>query len=439
VLGVHQGIGHFLDWQCAGFGIGPRDRCAQLTNISFDVMLRDVFLPLWSGATLCLPPEDLTPDRVLAWLELERISVVHVVPSLAQVWLEQRQGRRLPDLRWVFLAGEPLGESLVRTWREVTATCGLVNLYGPTEATMVKCFYRVPQEPRPGVQPAGRPLPHSQALVLSDGNRLCGVNEPGEIVLRSRFITRGYINAPEEQARHFIQNPFRGDRNDVLYRTGDLGRYAPDGTLMVLGRLDQQIKIRGVRIEPEEVASVLARHPRVTACAVVGRETGAGQALVAYVVTRETGTDAAALRSYLAEHLPAALVPSAFVFLDTLPLTANGKLDHRALPDPDPAEAGTDSERAAPRTPLEEALAELWSEVLGVPRVGIHDDFFNLGGHSLLATRVIARLRTALGIELPLRTLFEVPTVSGLAGAIAERLVVARGEVEATSDSRGLQ
>ncbi|MGH7580731.1 MAG: non-ribosomal peptide synthetase, partial [Gemmatimonadales bacterium] len=425
VLGVHQGIGHFLDWQRTTFAIAPGDRCGQLTNISFDVVLRDVFLPLTSGATLCLPPAELPPDRVLDWLAEERIGVVHVVPSLAAAWLDHAPaGTTLPALRHVFLAGEQLTDTLVRRWRAVlTPACEVVNLYGPTETTMVKCFYRVPAEVPSGMLPVGRPLPESQALVLSGDLRLCGINEPGEIVLRTPFMTRGYINAAGEQSAHFIPSPFSGEPGDLLYRTGDLGRYRPDGTLLVLGRLDEQIKIRGVRIEPEEVTAVLAGHAGVRACAVVGRELGNQPvALVAYVARHDDDLGAAELRAYLAERLPAALVPSAFVFLERLPLTANGKLDRRGLPAPDVPDGRDEGNHTAPRTPLEEAVAGMWSEVLGVERIGVHDDFFALGGHSLMATRIVARLRSAMGIELPLRTLFEAPTVAGLAAVVSGRL-----------------
>jgi acyl-coenzyme A synthetase/AMP-(fatty) acid ligase len=440
VLGDHRAIGHLLDRQHTTFGIAPGDRCGQLTNISFDVVLCDVLLPLWSGATLCLPPKDLPPDQVFAWLASQKISVVHVVPSLAHAWLEHAPpGAALPALRWVFFAGEPLTDTLIRLWREVTLeACGMVNLYGPTEATMVKCFYRVPQEPLPGVQPVGGPLPQTQALVLSDENRLCGVNEQGEIVLRTPFLTRGYINDPVEQGKRFIANPFGSDPADLVYRTGDLGRYRPDGTLAVLGRLDRQIRIRGVRIEPDEVAAVLSLHPLVRACAVIGRELGAQpMTLVAYVVAGQNNTDGAALRGDLAERLPAPLVPSAFVFLERLPLTPNGKLDHHRLPVPEAADRQEEDDYAAPRTPVEEAVARIWGDVLGLARVGVQDDFFALGGHSLLATRIVARLRTALGVELPLRTLFEAPTVAGLAIVIAQRLLATLEDARATAARTG--
>jgi amino acid adenylation domain-containing protein len=428
VLGIHKGLSHFIAWQASTFQIGPEDRCAQLANISFDVVLRDMLMPLWAGATLCLPPAELPPEAVLSWLAEERITLVHAVPSLAQAWFGQGQPQvLLPWLGWFFSAGEPLTDALVRSWRMVAPHCRVVNLYGPTETTMVKCFYRVPEEVEPGVQPVGEPLPDSQALILTAAGRLAGVNEIGEIVLRTPFRTQGYINAPEAQERHFITNPFTGDPGDVLYRTGDLGRYRPDGSLTVLARLDQQVKIRGVRIEPEEVTAVLSRHAAVANCAVIARADHQGEAaLVAYVVPADTPPAAAELRMFLAEQLPAALIPSAFVFLHDLPLTTNGKLDRRALPLPEQS-AGAQSAFVAPRTPIESLLAQIWSEVLRIPRIGVDDDFFALGGHSLRATQVIARARGTFGVDLPLRSLFETPTVAGLSLTVTRRLMESSG------------
>jgi len=425
VVGVHKGLSHFLAWQSRTFGVGSADRCAQLTNISFDVVLRDVLMPLWSGATLCLPPAELPPDQVLAWLASEAITVVHAVPSLAQAWLAQAPGElSLPSLRWVFSAGEPLTDATVSRWRQVASPrCGVVNLYGPTETTMAKCSYRVPDEVMPGVQPVGEPLPESQALVLTASNRLCGVNELGEIVLRTPFRTRGYINAAEAQERQFFASPFSNEPGDLLYRTGDSGRYRPDGSLMVLARLDQQVKIRGVRIEPDEVSAVLSRHPAVAACAVVARENhGEDPTLVAYVVPNDQ-VGATELRAFLAEHLATALVPSTVVFLDRLPLTPNGKLDRGALRGLEQEVGTVEQPYVAPRTPIESLLATVWADVLGVPRVGVDDDFFRLGGHSLKATQIIARMRAVFRIELPLRSLFETPTVAGLSLTVARRLL----------------
>jgi amino acid adenylation domain-containing protein len=421
VLGTHKGISHFLAWQRDTFGIGPFDRCAHLTSVSFDVALRDTFQALVSGGTLCIPRHPLGTDEVASWLAAERITVVHTVPSLARAWLDEAPpDTSLPALRWVFHGGEPVLDTLVQRWRRVIrASARIVNLYGATETTMAKCFSVVGAELTPGAQPVGKPLPQSQALVLGGKDRLCGVNEPGEIVVRTPFRTRGYVNAPEEQRRRFVLNPFGADPDDLLYRTGDGGRYRPDGSLQVLGRLDHQVKVRGVRVEPDEIAAVLAQHPGVRACVVVGRGSGTrGMELVAYVVADRRELRSADLRAHLAERLPLALVPAAFVLLDQLPLTSNGKVDRRALPDPEPSRTESRAAYAAPRTPLEGSLATIWGDVLGVNGVGIHDDFFALGGHSLLATQVMSRIRSALGLEVPLRTFFQTRTVAELAMCI---------------------
>jgi amino acid adenylation domain-containing protein len=425
VLGRHKGLSHFLCWQRDTFAVGPQDRVAQLTSLSFDPVLRDIFLPLTSGATLCLPtaPDLLDAEATLRWLEHERISLLHVVPSRAQFWLANiPPDMLLRALRRTFFAGEPLTDTLVRQWRATAPYSAVVNLYGPTETTLAKCFYPVPPEPSPGIQPAGLPLPQTQALVLAEDARLCGIGELGEIVLRTPFRSLGYINAPAEQRKRFVSNPLRDDAQDILYYTGDCGRYRHDGLVEILGRLDEQVKIRGVRVEPGEVTATLAQHPAVQACVVVPWTEAHGQlALVAYVVAAEPErVTPAVLRMYLSQHLPAAMVPAAFIYLTTLPLTPNGKVDRRALPAPQLY--GSEPERAgvAPRTPVEKIVAGIWTDILHLEHVNLHDDFFALGGHSLLATQFISRLRLALQVDLPVRVLFEAPTVAELAVAIVQ-------------------
>jgi amino acid adenylation domain-containing protein len=431
VLGCHKGLSHFLKWQREEFGITAEDRAAQLTGLSFDVVLRDIFLPLTSGASLHLPddPTNAASANILSWLDRERISILHTVPTLAQTWLNDvPQGVSLRSLRWVFFAGEPLTDSLVRGWREAFPASGQqVNLYGPTETTLAKCFHVVPDEPAYGVQPVGRPLPETQALVLGSANGLCGIGEPGEIVIRTPFRSLGYINAAEEQSVRFIQNPFTHDADDLLYRTGDRGRYQPDGTLEILGRLDEQIKIRGVRIELGEVMAVLNRHDSVNASVIVPviipvNDEQGEPALAAYIVAKgEEDTSTSELRLYLSKQLPAVMVPSYFVFIDELPLTPNGKVDRRRLPDFSGSEELQDS--VAPRNETERLLAGIWREVLGVNQVSVFDNFFELGGHSLKATQVMSRVSSVFQIDAPVRTLFEAPTVSDLAKAVEERLI----------------
>jgi amino acid adenylation domain-containing protein/non-ribosomal peptide synthase protein (TIGR01720 family) len=415
VLGCHKGLAHFLDWQASTFAVGPGDRVAQLTGLSFDVVLRDVFLALVSGATLVLPEVDRPdPDRLLRFLERERLTLLHAVPSLVEAWLREAPADVAPGaLRVAFFAGEPLEGDLVRRFRAVFPAAEVVNLYGPTETTLAKCFHRVPAEPAPGVQPVGRPLPETQALVLSPEGRLCGVGEPGEITLRTPFRSLGYLDAAETAAR-FTPSPFRAEAGDLLYRTGDRGRYRPDGALEILGRLDHQLKIRGVRVEPGEVEAALRAHPAVRQAVVIGRGEGAAASLCAYVVPASTPAAPRELRAYLAQRLPDALVPADVVVLAALPLTANGKVDRAALPPPDAA-GRADEAPAGARGPVEEAIAAVFAEVLGRDRVGPRDGFFALGGHSLLATQVVARVRRAFGVELPLRRIFESPTAAALA------------------------
>ena len=426
ILGSHKGLSHFLAWQREQFSITPADRAAQLTGLSFDVVLRDIFLPLTSGASLHLPDDasDVTSGRILSWLERERITLLHTVPTLAQTWLrDSAPGAALGSLRWAFFAGEPLTDSLVRNWRKVFPSAAVVNLYGPTETTLAKCFYVVPDNPSFGVQAVGRPLRETQALVLNQSNVLCGIGEPGEIVIRTPFRTLGYVNAPEENRVRFIANPFRDDPNDLIYRTGDRGRYRPDGELEILGRLDDQIKIRGVRIEPNEVNAALARHPSVRASFIKPIKDQQGEnALAAYIVSA-TNPTTSELRSYLSRQLPAAMVPSYYIFLDALPLTPNGKVDRLALPAPDPAGSSSAQQFVEPRNAAEEMVAEIWTEVLGLERVGVCDNFFELGGHSLKATQVMARIYTLFQIDVPLQTIFEKATVAELASAIEDSLI----------------
>lgn len=421
VLGRHKGIDQFLAWQRTAFDLGPADRVAQLTNLSFDPILRDVFLPLTSGAVICLPDPGVSPaaEEIVPWLAREGVTILHVVPSLAESWLTTAPSTiALDRMRAVFFAGETLRGSFVRRWRERFRYRGeIVNLYGPTETTMVKCFHRVPADAGPGVQPIGRAMPDTQALILSPNGRPCGISEPGEIVLRTPFRTLGYLD-PIDTAARFRPNPWSSDAGDLLYFTGDAARYRLDGTIDFLGRLDHEVKVRGVRIDPGEVTIALSRHPAVRTAAVVAHAQGeAGHRLTAYVVADPVAVTAADLRAHLALELPPAMVPAAFVFLQALPLSPNGKVDIAALPPPPRAEP---SRAAAPDDELEAEIARIWADMLAVPRVGRDDDFFDLGGHSLLALRVLARIAEVTGQRLPALALFQAPTVGQLARLVRE-------------------
>ncbi len=423
VLGLHKGLGHFIRWQRDTFGIHSQDRAAQLTALSFDVVLRDIFLALASGAALCLPQDHLQlhSEGLLRWLQKMRISVVHTVPTLAQTWLADiPAGISLPDLRWVFFAGEPLNNTLVRRWRLSFPNSCIVNLYGPTETTMAKCFYLVPDDPAPGVQPVGQPIPQTEAIVINKNGQLSGIGELGEIVIRTPFRTLGYINAPEENLRKFIKNPFRDDENDKLYFTGDQGRFRPDGQLEITGRMDGQVKIRGIRIELGEIESAIDSHPAVRQSVVsVWQVKPEDKRLIAYFVPNPLEFPRPAeLRSFLQKKLPDHMIPAGFILLNEIPLTPNGKINRQSLPSPELSGFETERRFAAPVNELEELVANIWADVLGVEKVSVLDSFFELGGHSLLMTQIISRIFRIIRVELPLRDIFENPTVRELAQKI---------------------
>jgi amino acid adenylation domain-containing protein len=408
VVGCHRGLAHFLDWQRKTFEIGPGDRAAQITTLSFDMVLRDMFLALTSGATLSIPQESdvLDPSAILSWMATEHISVLHVVPSLLRAWVNNAPpGLSLPALRRVFLAGEPLTDTLVNGFRDAFGKKALLtNFYGPTETTLIKCFHPV-VEPQPGVQPIGRPQPQTQIVILNKAGRQCGVHEIGEIAIRTPFRTLGYLNAPETTAKVFVQNPFSDEPGDLVYLTGDSGCYRADGLLVMRGRMDNQVKIRGVRVEPGEIDAALGHCPGVKEAAVVAHEGPQGKYLVAYLVMASgasaSGVAGTAARDFLRARLPENMVPSAFVIMDALPLLPNGKVNKKALLPPQ-AEVADESaapvsEQDAPRNALEKELLGVWQSVLGHRRVSVNDSFVELGGDSLTAITALVRMQR-LGI-----------------------------------------
>ncbi|MDG4807542.1 non-ribosomal peptide synthetase [Micromonospora sp. WMMD1120] len=409
ILGRHGSLAHFVSWEQRTLDFGPQDRVAQVAALCFDAVLKDVLPVLLGGGTLCLPPVDTPfahPDVVVNWLADERITVAQTVPSVLGAWLDAvAAGDSVPDLsalRLVCLAGEPLQAALVRRFRTVfpTFTGRIVNLYGVTEATVLQSWYEVPADPGDGIQPVGHAIDDVQLLVVGPDGRQCGSGETGEVVIRSPHLTAGYLHGEPT----FMPNPFRDDPGDLVYRTGDLGRLAPDGTLSIVGRLDDQVKINGVRVQPAEVAAALSAHPDVAAAVVVARD----GALVGYVVPAPGVTPAHAdLRGHLAERLSSAAVPARFVELDGFPLGENGKVDRAALPEPPDVTAGDDG----PLSGTEQRVATIWTEVLGVPVAGRDQDFFDLGGQSLTMFQVIARLSAEFDAEVSMRQFFEHSTL----------------------------
>jgi amino acid adenylation domain-containing protein len=422
ILGRMSGLDHFARWSIATLGVGPDTRVSQLASPSFDGFLKDVFVPLCAGGVVC-PPETrqvvLEPARLADWLDVEGIEILQCVPSVFRALLNERlDPAYFSALRWVVLAGEAVLPADVARWRAIFGDrVRLLNLYGPTETTITKFAYVIQpgDDERPSI-PIGKPIPGAAAMILNRAGRPVPPSVAGEIYIRTPHRALGYFGDPELTRQAFVPNPFRPDSDDVVYRTGDFGRVLEDGTFEFLGRRDQQVKVRGVRVELGEIENALRRHPVVQDVAVVDRTDASGMtSLCAYVVLSE-GTVPGALREYLAAQLPEFMVPSAFVPLAAMPRTLNGKVDRQALP---PLEATRPADTSRPaRTALEEIVAGIWSQVLRLPQVGRTEHFFELGGHSLLATQILARVREALGVELPLRTLFEAPTVEAFAAQV---------------------
>src|SRR6185369_6227096 len=389
------------------------DRFSLLSGLAHDPLLRDLFTPLCLGALLTIPePEELTsPDRFVHWMQEQGVTVAHLTPALSEV-LSESQDVTLESLRFAFFGGDVLNRRAVEKLRGMAPGCACVNYYGATETPQGMGFHEVSARDRERI-PLGRGIDGVQLLVLNAADRLAGVGELGEICIRTPYLALGYLNDEALTRERFVANPFTGTPGDRLYRTGDLGRYLPDGSVDLQGRRDSQVKIRGFRIELGEIEAALAERPGVREAVVDVRE----ERLVAYVVGDAARGEM--LRS-LRERLPDYMVPAVFVALDSLPLTPNGKVDRKALPAPD--WQGFVEDYQAPRTPIEETLAGIWGEVLGLERIGISDRFFDRGGHSLLATRVLSRIREAFGIEIPLRDLFEAPALSDLAARVDSAL-----------------
>ncbi|HEV7517918.1 MAG TPA: amino acid adenylation domain-containing protein [Thermoanaerobaculia bacterium] len=435
VLVEHRSLAHHTADAAACFAITPADRVLQFAAVSFDASAEEIWPCLTSGATLVLRSDEMiaSPRQLLARCGELGITVLDLPTAY---WHEvvaalDAGSAALPaSLRLVILGGERARPESWAAWRSRgSAAVRLVNTYGPTEATVVatRCELGALPPPAAGREvPIGRAISATQAYVLASDLTPLPAGIPGELCLGGAGLARGYLDRPDMTAERFVPDPLATLAGARLYRTGDLARYRPDGQLEFGGRVDQQVKVRGFRVEPGEIETALEAHPAVAAAVVTARDDlPGGLGLVAYLVPRQ-GVELALddLRGFLGGRLPAYMLPAAFVVLPDLPLQASGKVDRRALPAP---ERGHIEEQGfvAPRTPVENLLAEIWRELLGLDRVGAFDSFFKLGGHSLLATQLVSRIHMALEVDLPLRSLFEVPTLAEMALAV-EELVIAR-------------
>ncbi|HEX6290054.1 MAG TPA: amino acid adenylation domain-containing protein, partial [Herpetosiphonaceae bacterium] len=441
----HAGVVNLLTDFTRRQPILPGDACSCWTSISFDPSVYEIWSALVAGGTLHLVPDSVRVDGAafIAWLDRHQIRSAYIPPFLVQdlaAWLDRSTAPC--SLRRLLVGVEPIPEALLALIAARVPGLQIINGYGPTEATICATLYPI----QPGATanryaPIGQPVHNTQIYVLDAALRPVPIGVPGEVYIGGGGLAHGYFNRPDLTAERFTPNPFSRHGHTLpgtrLYRTGDRARYLPDGNLIFLGRSDQQVKIRGFRVELEEIEAVIGQHPRVRENVVLAREAPSGEKwLVAYVVEqqsneqRNTGTQEQGpgeapealnsqletlhsdLRTYLQARLPDYMVPGACVVLDALPLTPSGKVDRGALPTPEAADR--DRPLVAPRTPLEQRVASVWADVLRVESLSIHDRFFELGGHSLLATHLIARINAAFGVELPLRSIFEGPTIAEL-------------------------
>ena len=424
-MNEHRAVVNRLTWMQQAYPLTPEDRVLQKTPFGFDVSVWEFFWPLMVGARLIIarPGGHQDPAYLAGLIESERITVLHFVPSMLQVFLAHGDGQGGASLRHVFCSGEALPAPLKNQCLAALPHAALHNLYGPTEAAVDVSFWRcepgAPHEP----VPIGRPIANLRLYVLDARGRPVPIGVAGEIHIGGVGVGRGYLHRPELTAERFVPDPFSPDPRGRMYRTGDLGRWRADGAIEYLGRNDHQVKIRGLRIELGEIESRLLEQPEIDEAVVVVRDDGAGdQRLVAYVVppagvpleTPALGLEA--LRTRLRQALPDYMLPSAVVPLPALPLSPNGKLDRKALPAPAQG-AVQDAEFEPPEGVAEQRLAAIWREVLQIERVGRHDNFFDLGGHSLLAVKVIERVRQA-GARLDVASIFTAPTLSALAARI---------------------
>jgi amino acid adenylation domain-containing protein len=415
VANQHDGVVNRLLWAQSEYRLNRNDRVLQKTPIGFDVSVWEFFLPLMNGASLVLarPNGHQDPAYLLQCINDNAVTITHFVPSMLQVFLELAYEASLPTLRVVKCSGEALPRTLVRRFQKLFPRIALHNLYGPTEAAVDVTYHACLGDSALSV-PIGRPIANARLYILDSRGEPAPIGMTGEIYIGGAGVARGYLNRPELTAERFLADPFHGGR---MYKTGDLGRWLPDGSVEYLGRNDFQVKIRGFRIELGEIEAKVCAIAGVREAVVVARDDGAEKRLVAYVVS-DAPLEVAALRSRLAAELPEHMLPSAFVALAAFPLTPNGKLDRAALPEP-----GTpvqDRHRSiAPRNATEAAIATIWTELLGLDHVGIHDNFFDLGGHSLKAATATFRINNRIsGNQISLVDFYRTPTIEALAARI---------------------
>jgi surfactin family lipopeptide synthetase C len=425
VCGEHRATLNRLQWMWRRYPFAPAERCCQKTVLGFVDAVWEIFGPLLQGVVTVLIAEPMVRDarRLVVALAEGEVTRIVLVPSLLRVLLDEHAdlGARLPRLGHWISSGEVLPAELAQRFFERLPGRVLLNLYGSSEVAADATWHEVTPTVQPGAVPIGRPIDNMRVYILRHGQPV-PVGVTGELYLAGAGVARGYLNQPELTAEKFLADPFGAGSHGRLYRTGDLARYADDGTIEYVGRIDQQVKIRGCRIELGEIESVLKRHPGIGDAAVVDVEERAGERVLAAYVTAADGLDAPVpqtLRTWLQRSVPQYMVPASFVTLEALPQLTNGKIDRRALQGRGLLPVAPRAAPEAPRNAVEQTVAQIWQALLGRETVGIHDNFFELGGHSLMAIQLVSRLRDSFHKDVTTNLIFEAPTIAELSRAIA--------------------
>ncbi|MBD2360529.1 amino acid adenylation domain-containing protein [Anabaena minutissima FACHB-250] len=433
-MNTHRGIYNRLLWMQDTYQLTTSDRVLQKTPFSFDVSVWEFFWTLITGACLVIAQPGGHQDSayLVKLIQQQQITTVHFVPSMLQVFLNEAGLEDFQHLKRVICSGEALSFELKEKFFARCPDIELHNLYGPTEAAIDVTFWQCQRHTQQGVVPIGRPIANTQIYLLDQQLQPVPIGVPGELHIGGVGLARGYLNLLQLTNEKFIPDLFSNQAGAKIYKTGDLARYLPNGDIEYLGRIDHQVKIRGFRIELGEIETCLSQYPAIQQAVVVAHEDESGnQILVGYLVphhsTEITELTSSVLRKFLKQQLPEYMIPSVFVTLPALPLTSNGKIDRKALPVPEQIRPDLETKFIPPQTAVEKTLADIWAEVLGLEKVGIYDNFFELGGHSLLATQVISRVREAFQLELPLRCLFESPTITDLSASIEVEIKAQKG------------
>jgi amino acid adenylation domain-containing protein len=420
----HRGLVNYLWWAISAYGVKPGDSIPVHSSISFDLTVTSLYPALLAGGQVELLPEDVGAQSLVASLRHGRQrGLVKITPAHLELLNQQVSASEAAGITRAFIiGGEALTAESLRVWRDAAPTTRLINEYGPTETVVGCCIYEVrPEDPGNGPVPIGRPIANTQLYVLDQQLQPVPIGVMGELYIGGAGVARGYLNRPELTRERFLPDGFSGRPGARLYKTGDLARYRSDGILEYLGRVDDQVKVHGYRIELGEIEATLAAQAQVRSCTVLLREDVPGnKQLVGYVVLR-TGETATPddMRRFLRERLPDYMVPAHFVFLESFPLTDNGKVDRKALPAPSYETGSGARGYVAARTEPERRLSAMWADLLKLERVGIHDDVFDLGASSLMVVSVVTQIQTVFGVALDIQTLFENPTVAAMAAAVA--------------------